>query len=87
MSGSISPKFKITKHPESSQSVSNLESVFPGFESQTNGEIIFCDHDNLNTDGIYPGKYTYQDELTPEQMAKVVMENYDVNFSRTAKRV
>jgi len=34
----------------------------------------------LNTDGIYPGKYTYIDDFTPEQMAKVVMENYDPEF-------
>ncbi|KAJ2297831.1 mitochondrial Homoaconitase [Coemansia sp. RSA 353] len=38
--------------------------------------------DNLNTDGIYPGKYTYQDDITREQMKAIVMENYDPEFSR-----
>ena len=38
------------------------------------------DNDNINTDGIYPGRYTYQDGMTTEQMAEVCMENYDTNF-------
>ena len=36
----------------------------------------------MNTDGIYPGKYTYIDDFTPEQMAEVVMENYDPEFGK-----
>ena len=32
--------------------------------------------------GIYPGKYTYIDDFTPEQMAEVVMENYDPEFGK-----
>jgi homoaconitate hydratase len=38
------------------------------------------DNDNINTDGIYPGRYTYQDGMTTEQMALVCMENYDTEF-------
>lgn len=34
----------------------------------------------MNTDGIYPGKYTYNDAMTPEQQASVAMENYDSAF-------
>jgi homoaconitate hydratase len=49
------------------------------------GELIFCHQDNLNTDGIYPGKYTYIDDFTPEQQAKVVMENYDPEFGKIVK--
>jgi hypothetical protein len=30
--------------------------------------------------GIYPGKYTYRDDLSAEQMALVAMENYDRDF-------
>jgi homoaconitate hydratase len=55
--------------------------VYDGFQSALSGEIVFCDQDNLNTDGIYPGKYTYEDDIAPEKMAKVVMENYDREFS------
>jgi homoaconitate hydratase len=43
------------------------------------------DNDNINTDGIYPGRYTYQDGMTTEQMAKVCMENYDTEFGNIIK--
>jgi homoaconitate hydratase len=43
------------------------------------------DVDNLSTDGIYPGKYTYQDDLTEEDMARVCMENYDPDFGKIAR--
>eukprot|EP00668_Euglena_longa_P015159 GGOE01019210.1.p1 GENE.GGOE01019210.1~~GGOE01019210.1.p1 ORF type:complete len:683 (+),score=205.52 GGOE01019210.1:201-2051(+) len=55
--------------------------LLPGFPSQVTGNLVFCPQDNLNTDGIYPGKYTYKDDITPEEQAKVVMENYDPTFS------
>jgi len=42
---------------------------------------LFAPQDNLNTDGIYPGKYTYQDDITLEKQAEVVMENYDPAFA------
>ncbi|KAK4511276.1 Protein phosphatase PP2A regulatory subunit B [Mucor velutinosus] len=54
--------------------------VLPNFPSVIKGEILFCPADNLNTDGIYPGKYTYNDDMTTDDMKKVVMENYDPNF-------
>ncbi|MEW5995913.1 MAG: aconitase family protein, partial [Candidatus Zixiibacteriota bacterium] len=49
--------------------------VIDGFPKTIEGDLIFCHQDNLNTDGIYPGKYTYIDDFTPEQQAGVVMEN------------
>ena len=54
--------------------------ILPGFPEKISGGIVFCDADNLNTDGIYPGKYTYQDNLSKEDMAHVCMENYDPQF-------
>ena len=48
--------------------------------------MIFCHQDNLNTDGIYPGKYTYIDDFTAEQQAEVVMENYDPEFVNIANK-
>ena len=63
----------------------HLTEVLPGFPDKVSGEIVFCDADNINTDGIYPGKYTYQDDVTPEKMATVCMENYDPTFASTAK--
>ncbi|KAL1972495.1 hypothetical protein VTN31DRAFT_6909 [Thermomyces dupontii] len=59
--------------------------VYPGFPERISGEIVFCDADNINTDGIYPGKYTYQDNVSKETMAEVCMSNYDPSFSSIAK--
>ncbi|KAJ1543490.1 homoaconitate hydratase [Saccharomyces cerevisiae] len=58
------------------QSVEILE----GFPREFSGELVLCDADNINTDGIYPGKYTYQDDVPKEKMAQVCMENYDAEF-------
>lgn len=62
-----------------------LTEILPGFPEKVEGEIVFCDADNINTDGIYPGKYTYQDDVTAEKMATVCMENYDKQFSSIAR--
>ncbi|KAK4172938.1 hypothetical protein QBC36DRAFT_314361 [Triangularia setosa] len=62
-----------------------LTEILPGFPEKIEGEIVFCDADNINTDGIYPGKYTYQDNVTTEKMAEVCMENYDKEFGKVAK--
>lgn len=59
--------------------------IIDGFNAQVEGELIFCHQDNLNTDGIYPGKYTYNDDMTPQDQAKVVMENYDPEFGKIVK--
>ncbi len=56
--------------------------LLDGFPAKLSGTAIFCHQDNLNTDGIYPGKYTYIDDFTPEQQAEVVMENYDTEFGK-----
>jgi homoaconitate hydratase len=60
--------------------------ILDGFPELIEGDLIFCHQDNLNTDGIFPGKYTYLDDFTPEQQAEVVMENYDPEFSKIAKK-
>ncbi|KAL8704136.1 MAG: hypothetical protein Q9201_002686 [Fulgogasparrea decipioides] len=62
-----------------------LTEVLPGFPERVEGEIVFCDADNINTDGIYPGKYTYQDDVTTEKMAEVCMSNYDSKFATTTR--
>lgn len=59
--------------------------ILDGFPAKITGELIFCHQDNLNTDGIYPGKYTYIDDFTPDQQAGVVMENYDPQFGKLVK--
>lgn len=62
-----------------------LTEILPGFPEKVEGEIVFCDGDNINTDGIYPGKYTYQDNVSVEKMAEVCMENYDTAFRTVAR--
>ncbi|UCD63915.1 MAG: homoaconitase [Candidatus Zixiibacteriota bacterium] len=59
--------------------------IIESFSEAVEGEVIFCHMDNLNTDGIYPGKYTYIDDFTPKQQAEVVMENYDMEFAKLVK--
>ncbi|SCU93800.1 LAFA_0F18272g1_1 [Lachancea sp. 'fantastica'] len=59
--------------------------MLEGFPSRITGELVLCDADNINTDGIYPGKYTYQDDVSREKMAEVCMENYDAEFGTKVK--
>lgn len=57
-------------------------STLDGFPSKIVGELVLCDADNVNTDAIYPGKYTYQDDVPRDKMAEVCMENYDPDFGK-----
>ena len=89
---STPPTFSIAKQQHSSVSAvpdsttGQEQELYPDFPSIFGGKILFAPQDNLNTDGIYPGKYTYQDDMTLDQQAKVVMENYDPQFaSRVAQ--
>ena len=77
----VVPKGQIIEKENPESDVVSV-SLLKGFPEELEGEIIFCHQDNLNTDGIYPGKYTYIDDFTPEQMAEVVMENYDPDFGK-----
>ena len=84
------------RKPVVSSSSSTVE-ILDGFPETIEGEIIFVDQDNLNTDGIYPGKhissskylmkgkYTYQDNVPREKMRDVCMENYDPKFGTVAR--
>ena len=65
---------------EKTVGTSKAVTILDGFPAKLTGNILFCHQDNLNTDGIFPGKYTYLDDFTPEQQAGVVMENYDTEF-------
>jgi homoaconitate hydratase len=55
--------------------------ILPGFPARVRGRLVFMPQDNVNTDAIYGKDYTYRDDMTPEMMAKVVMENYDPQFA------
>ncbi|KAM0748376.1 homoaconitase [Meredithblackwellia eburnea MCA 4105] len=83
------PRIEIEKHTpaasESSSSTTVAEPLLPNFPPLFSGPLLFAPQDNLNTDGIYPGKYTYQDDITLEKQADVVMENYDTTFAGLMK--
>ncbi|WBW70862.1 homoaconitate hydratase Lys2 [Schizosaccharomyces osmophilus] len=82
----VTEKMNAGKKSVNETSVSDSETaIIDGFPASVSGEIVFCDADNLNTDGIYPGRYTYRDDISKEEMAKVCMENYDVNFGNKTK--
>lgn len=70
---------------ESEGSAGSGVEILDGFPKSIEGELILCDADNINTDGIYPGKYTYQDDVPREKMAEVCMENYDSEFGAKTK--
>ncbi len=59
--------------------------ILPGFPERLSGRLVLLPQDNLNTDGIYGKDYTYREDMTPEAMAKVVMENYDPAFAATVR--
>jgi len=68
---------RATSKPPSDVSVE----IIHGFPPSVRGRVLFIDKDNLNTDGIFAGKHTYRDDITPEEMAAVTFENYDPNFN------
>lgn len=44
--------------PTAAEGEESLTEILPGFPEKVEGEIVFCDSDNINTDGIYPGRLT-----------------------------
>ncbi|ERF72350.1 hypothetical protein EPUS_06106 [Endocarpon pusillum Z07020] len=78
--------FDIETETTTQKDEEKLVSILSGFPEKITGEIVFCDADNINTDGIYPGKLTYQDYVPVEQMAEACMQNYDPAISSVAKK-
>src|SRR5437660_4600693 len=69
----------IRRAERKTQSAGAVE-IIAGFPASVRGRVLFVDKDNLNTDGIYGSKHTYRDDMTPEEMAAVTVENYVHNF-------
>ncbi|KAL6353568.1 hypothetical protein LRP88_14064 [Fusarium phalaenopsidis] len=65
--------------------LSQLDSAVEQLESFIDRVQASVPKDDGITDNIYAGKYTYQDDITKEGMAKVCMENYDPEFRSIAK--
>ncbi len=73
------PERKYTEFPVTS--AAEKVEILPGFPDRVRGRLVFLPQDNVNTDAIYGKDYTYRDDMTPEMMASVVMENYDPQFA------
>ncbi len=67
--------------PAASAAGDEVVKIIEGFPGRIEGRLVFVTQDNLNTDGIYGKDYTYREGMTREEMARVVMENYDPEFS------
>jgi homoaconitate hydratase len=61
------------------------EPLLENFPSKFAGPLLFVPQDNITTDALYPGKYTYQDDITLSQQAEIVMENYDPAFAQLVR--
>ncbi|MEK6700717.1 MAG: homoaconitase [Planctomycetota bacterium] len=72
--------------PKATVAAGAAEAVLDGFPSKINARAWFLTSDNLNTDGIYAGKHTYNDAMTPEQMAAVIFENYDAGLRTNLRK-
>ncbi|MCP5052945.1 MAG: homoaconitase [bacterium] len=79
--GNIKKQFTSLEPPAAG---SEAVSILDGFPAKVEERLVFLPQDNLNTDGIYGKDYTYREDMTPEQMAEVVMENYDPGFAAAA---
>jgi homoaconitate hydratase len=70
--------FRLTAAEEPEVATVRIE---PGFPARHEGRLLFAPQDNLNTDGIYGKDFTYREDMTPREMAEVVMRNYDPGFA------
>ena len=80
------PRFSIASPAPAPAASARAFDVIAGFPGVIRGRAWFLDKDNLNTDGIFAGKHTYNDKLTPAEMAGVIFENYDADFRSRAAR-
>ncbi len=74
------PERRFTEFKSAAADTGPVE-ILDGFPAGHEGRVLFLPKDNLNTDGIYSKDYTYRDDVTPQEMARVVMENYDPDFA------
>ena len=75
---------RLTVNDAPSRPVKAVE-ILVGFPRTLQGELLLTPKDNMNTDGIYGKEYTYQDNLTPSEMATKAMLTYDPQFQELAR--
>ncbi len=80
----IKPSYTIKTNDATTREVTSAD-ILDGFPTTTTGRVLYLPIDNLNTDGIYSGKLTYRDNVTPEEMAAASMANYDPKFNDLAR--
>ena len=69
------------KHSPVVRDVNTLD----GFPQRIEGELLLMPKDNMNTDGIYGKEFTYQENLTPEEMGRKAMLTYDPHFQELVR--
>jgi homoaconitate hydratase len=75
-------RVKVNTRPAAASAEVN---IVEGFPPRFVGRLLLLPQDNLNTDGIYSKDYTYREDLSPEEMGKVAMLNYDPQFQSIAR--
>ncbi|NIM18914.1 MAG: homoaconitase [Candidatus Latescibacteria bacterium] len=73
-------RIEMKRNPGPTRTPARVE-IIEGFPERIHGRVLFMNVDNLSTDEIYAGKWTYKDDMTPEQMANVAFENCDEAFN------
>ncbi|MGH7242177.1 MAG: homoaconitase [Phycisphaerales bacterium] len=59
--------------------------LIDGFESRFEARTILLPRNDISTDAIYAGKWTYRNDLTRAQMGAVAFENHDPRFQKIAR--
>jgi len=78
--GDRRPAWRFIEHT-ATPAPEEIVTIKAGFPSRVEGRPVLVPRDNLNTDGIFGKDYTYREGMTKEEMARVVMENYDPAFA------
>jgi homoaconitate hydratase len=60
-------------------------SLAPGFPRAIRGRVAFVPSDDLDTDAIFPGRFVYRDDTTPERMAAVAFAHHDPGFAAAVR--
>ncbi len=82
----VKPVFTIKLADQADTGSEGEADIIDGFPDKLTGRTLWLPVDNLNTDGIYSGKLTYTDNVTPADMAAAAMANYDPQFQQIAQK-
>ncbi|PLW27133.1 hypothetical protein PCANC_28448 [Puccinia coronata f. sp. avenae] len=88
------PTISIVEHPKSAAGSASAKAnpqatetpLLTHFLPTFRGPLVFAPADNINTDGIYQGKYTHQDRISPDKQAGVKNTTTDASLTEQAWR-